>query len=196
MCFRRDSQILTSLILWRPRKPASPTSAAEGLPRLHPPPRLIAARTMAAPPLNARPCPPVSPRAPPPTSPSRPTPPYPLTSSPPWHLTPTRPAPLRAVEPRTCRWTRARPAETRRPACLLRAGRCRRVTDTSPLFPGPLPPPAHLLAPHSQLPPPSSPALRCPAIRSSKRNPKSTKRRIERRTKGGGQSDAAQVLLT
>lgn len=194
--FRSDSLILTSSILWLPRKPVSPTSATEGLPRLHPPPRLIAARMRAAPSPSARPCPPASPRAPPPTSPSRPTLPFPLTSSPRWRPTPTRPAPPRVAEPRTCRWTRARPAETRLPACSRRAGPYRNVTDTPPPFPDPLPPRAHLLVPRSQLPPPSSPALLCPAIRSSKRNPKSTKRKIERRTKGSGQIDAAQVLVT
>lgn len=162
---RSDSPILISLILWLPRKPASPTSATGGLPRLHPPPpRLTAARTRAAPSPNTRPCPPASPRAPLPTSPSRPTLLYPPTSSPYWRPTPTRPAPLRAAGPRTCRWTRAPPAGTLHLACSSQAGPCRNVTATPP--PYPLPPPAHLLVPHSQLPPLSSPALLCPAIRN------------------------------
>lgn len=187
---------MTSLILWRPRKLASPTSAAEGLPRLPPPPRLIGVRKRAAPCLNARRCPPVSPRALRLTSRSPPTLPCPLTSSPRWRLTPTRPAPPRAAEPRTCQWTRARPAETRHPACSHRAELCKRVTGSPPPFPAQLPPRAHLLVPHSRLPPPSSAALLCPAIRSSKRSPKSTKRRIARRPKGSGWFDAAPVLLT
>lgn len=194
---RSASQTLTSSILWRPRKPASPTSAIEGQPHLHPPPPLTAARMRAAPALNARPYPPTSPRGLPPISPSRPTLLHPLTSSPVQPPTPTLPAPRRAVAPRTCPWTRVPPAETLHPAPSPPIGPCRTAIGTLSLSPDQPPPLALLLlAPHSQLPPLSSPALPCPAVptRSLKRNPRSTKRRIERGRKGSERKEAAEVL--
>lgn len=195
--FRNASQTLTSLILWCPRKPASPTSAIEGQPHLHPPPPpLTAVRTRAARALNARPSPPMSPRALPTISPSRPTLLHPLTSSPARPPTPTHPAPQRVVAPRTCPWTRVPPAETHYPAPSLLIGPCRNAIGTLSPFPHRLAPQALLLAPHSQLPLLSSPALLCPAVptRSLKRNPRSTERRIERGTKGNEWKEAAQVL--
>lgn len=198
--FRSASQTLSSLTHWHPRKRASPTSATEGRPHLHPPPPpppLTAARTRAAPALSARPYLPMSPRALPPISLSRPTLLHPLTSSPAQPPTPTRPAPQRAVAPRTCPWTRVRPAETPHPAPSLLTGPCKNATGTMSLFPRRLPPQALLPAPRSQLPPLSSPALLCPAVptRSLKRSPRSPKRRTERGRKGSGWREAARVLL-
>ena len=209
---RSASQTLISLILWHPRKPASPISATEGQSHLHPPPPLTAVRTRAAPALNARPYPPTSPQAPPPIFPSRPTLLHPLTSSPARPLIPTHPAPRRAVAPRTCPWTRVPPAETRHLAPLPLIGTRRTVIGIlSPsLSPDQPPLPALLLlllfslllllllSPHSQLPPLSSPAPLCPAVptRNIKRNPRSTKTRIERGRKGNGRKVAAEVLPT
>lgn len=181
---RSAGQTRTSLIPWRPRKPASPISAVEGQLHLYPPPLLTAVRTMTAPARNpcfSRP----SPQALPPISLFRPTPLHPLTSSPAQLPTPTHPAPRKAAAPRTCLLIRVPPVEIRHPAPSPLIEPCRTSIGTL-LQRQDQPPPQAPLEHHSQLPLLSSPVLPCPAVppKSSKRSPRSTKTRIERRTKG------------
>ena len=189
---RSVSLTLTSLILWLPRKPAFLTSATEGQLHLHPPLTVVRTRASTAP--NARPFPPMFPQVLPPISPSHPILLHPLTSNPAQPPTPTLLAPQKAVALKTCLLTRVPPAETLPPAPFLLIGPSRTAIGTLP--PDQWAPPALLLAPLSQLPLLSSAALPYPAvqIRSSKRNQRSTKTRIERGRKGNEQKEPALVL--